>query len=225
MRYSNTDTYEMKRDILRFCEKICDGAGAAETRLAKDMIYGILASGQCTLSRVADVLQEPIKKCNVIDRLSRNLAEGVSERLQANYARQMRRMLPEEGTVFVDDGDAIKPYGKKFENLGIVRDESSPQKRHEKGYHVTEITAVTARTRHPVSLYSHIHSSTEKDYVSANEETYTALRTVLQILPKATYVFDRGFDMNALFKFLNANKCTSTSKPSCFFTTASAYTG
>jgi len=44
--------------------------------------------------------------------------------------------------VYVDDTDVIKPYGKAFEALGTVRDGSSIKKTNEKGYLVTEITAL-----------------------------------------------------------------------------------
>ena len=202
MRHSTTDTYDMKRSIERYSEKICKNAGAVESRFCREMVYGILHSGNCILSKIADALKEPIKKINVIDRLSRNMRMEHSPIIRENYRREMKKLLMEDGPVFVDDSGVIKPYGKSFESLGIVRDGSSPTKKLEKGYHVTEVTALTKRHKHPVSLYSHLHSSTEPDYVSANEETYKALRVAFEAQPNATYVFDRGYDMNALFSFM-----------------------
>ena len=206
MRHSTTDTYEMKRTIVRYAEKISKSAGVTERRFCSEMIYGILQSSSCILSKIADALKEPIKKINVIDRLSRNLTKPHTPEIEEQYGREMRAMLTEEGPVFVDDSDIIKPSGKEFESLGIVRDGSSPTKKLEKGYHVTEITALTKEQKQPVSLYSHIHSSTETAYVSANDETYKALRKGFEIQPKATYVFDRGYDMNDMFTFLYANQ-------------------
>ncbi len=37
----------------------------------------------------------------------------------------------------IDDSDIVKPLGKRFEDLGIVRDGSSDKKEYKKGYHVT----------------------------------------------------------------------------------------
>jgi len=205
MRNSTTDTYEMKREIGRYSEKICESVEVKESRFCREMIYGILHSSNCILSKIADALKEPIKKINVVDRLSRNLMGPHSPIIGQNYLRQMKKMVPGDSTVYVDDSDVIKPYGKNFESLGIVRDGSSSTKKLEKGYHVTEITALTRHQKQPVSLYSHIHSSTEAQYVSANEETYKALRTAFDTLPDATYVFDRGYDMNDMFSFMYRN--------------------
>ena len=133
------------------------------------MIYGLLASKSCVLSEIAHELQEPIRKKNTIDRLSRQLSEGIDKQTVFNFNRIAKKCLPEAPLVFVDDSDVIKPYGRKFEDLGVVRDGSSREKKQEKGYHVTEVTALTRYSNHPISLFSKIHSSHEKDYVSANE--------------------------------------------------------
>ena len=118
-------------------------------------------------------------------------------------------MLPEEPLVFVDDSDVIKPYGQKFEDLGWVRDGSAMENRIEKGYHVTEITALTKGSQHPVSLYSNIHSSRSKDFKSVNDITLSALESVFSLVGKdATFIFDRGYDMNRLFSFFHkADRC------------------
>jgi hypothetical protein len=62
------------------------------------------------------------------------------------------------------DSDVIKLDGYKFEALGTVRDGSKSSKNknvYEKGYHVTEACVMT-KSNHPVSIYSRIHSSSEK---------------------------------------------------------------
>ena len=202
-----TKTYQMKREILSFSQKISKGCARDKQKFTADMIYGLLATKSCVLSEIAHELQEPIRKKNTIDRLSRQLAEGTEHKTILNYSRLVKKCLPEAPLVFVDDSDVIKPSGKKFEDLGVVRDGSSLDKKQEKGYHVTEVTALTRNSNHPISLFSKIHSSREKDYVSANEITFDALRKSSQIAGKnATFVFDRGYDMNKLFTFCYANE-------------------
>ena len=184
-----TKTYQMKREILSFSQKISKGCARDKQKFTADMIYGLLATKSCVLSEIAHELQEPIRKKNTIDRLSRQLAEGTEHKTILNYSRLVKKCLPEAPLVFVDDSDVIKPYGKKFEDLGVVRDGSSLDKKQEKGYHVTEVTALTRNSNHPISLFSKIHSSREKDYVSANEITFDALRKSSQIAGKnATFV-------------------------------------
>lgn len=206
MSNSTTNTYQMKRDILNYSKKISKGCTRNRQKFSADMIYGLLAAKSCVLSEIAHELQEPIRKKNTIDRLSRQLSEGIDKQTDANYNRIIKKCLPEAPLVFVDDSEVIKPYGHKFEALGIVRDGSSKEKKHEKGYHVTEVTALTRNSNHPVSLFSKIHSSCEKDFVSANAITYDALKKVSAITGKnATFVFDRGYDMNDLFSFCYKN--------------------
>jgi len=108
--------------------------------------------------------------------------------------------------VFVDDSDVIKPYGKKFESLGIVRDGSAIKPTLEKGYHVTEIAALTSVNKQPVSIFSRIHSSTENNDVSVNDTVFKGLEQAFELLPDSTCVFDRGYDMNALICFLFRNQ-------------------
>ena len=73
----------------------------------------------------------------------------------------------------------------------------------EKGYHVTEMTALSRQTLQPVSLFSHIHSARGAGYVSVNDITFRALEEAFARFPDATYVFDRGYDMNKLFEFMH----------------------
>ena len=72
---------------------------------------------------------------------------------------EVNKVIGEEPIILVDDSDVIKPHGKTFESLGIVRDGSSLKNSYEKGYHVTEMVVLTKNEKQPISVYSHIHSS------------------------------------------------------------------
>jgi hypothetical protein len=156
MRHITTDTYQMKRSILSFAGHISRGTSKSWRKFIADVIYGILASGSCILSRFADVLREDILKVNTVERMARKLAEDIPEQAIDNYLTMVKDMVRADGPVYVDDTDVIKPYGKAFEALGTVRDGSSIKKTNEKGYLVTEITALTRQTRHPISVHSHL---------------------------------------------------------------------
>lgn len=88
----------------------------------------------------------------------------------------VKKMVPSDPVVLIDESDVVKPEGKHFEALGIVRDgsESTRTKNvYKKGYHVMEACELTA-TKHPVSIFIRIHSSAEKDYKSVNTITFDA---------------------------------------------------
>ena len=78
----------------------------------------------------------------------------------------------------------------------------TPKSVYKKGYHVTEACALTAG-KHPVSVFSMIHSSAEKDYKSVNTITFDAIRQAAALFGKATFVMDRGYDDNKIFLILD----------------------
>ena len=199
------NTYEMKRDIVKYSKKICEGVSKPETKFIMDMIYGIFKSKNVHLSAIAEALDENIKKAYTIDRLSDNLSSDLSNNINNNYINLAMNSLGNNPVFIIDDSDVTKPLGKKFEDLGIVRDESSKNKVYEKGYHHTEIIGLTKDNKQPISIYSQIHSSKSKDYISANDETFKALNTTIDALDerniKGIFVNDRGYDNNEIFNY------------------------
>lgn len=187
-----SNTYQMKREILSFSNKISKNLPKPEKKFMADMNYGILASGSCLLTDIVDQLHEPSRKINIVDRLSKHLAKGTSEDVLRSYLAQVKKWCPEHPVVHIDDSDVVKPDGYKFESLGWVRDgsESTATKNiYKKGYHVTEATVLT-NSNHPVSIFSEIHSSEEKNFTSINTVTFSAM--------------DRGYDDNKMFLKLDS---------------------
>ena len=197
------NNYEMKRDIINFSKKICEGASKPETKFTMDMIYGISKSKDVLLSSIAGALDEDTKKAYTIDRLSDNLSNDLSNSINENYCNLAMDSLGENPVFLIDDSDIIKPLGEKFEDLGIVRDGSSRNKSYEKGYHHTEIVGLTQNKKQPISLFSKIHSSTQKDFVSANDITFEGIDKIVNLLnkrkQKGIFVNDRGYDNNLIF--------------------------
>lgn len=188
------NNYEMKRDIINFSKKICEGASKPESKFTMDMIYGISKSKDILLSSIAGVLDEDTKKAYTIDE---------------NYCNLAMDSLGENPVFLIDDSDIIKPLGEKFEDLGIVRDGSSRNKSYEKGYHHTEIVGLTKNKKQPISLFSKIHSSTQKDFVPANEITFEGIDKIVNMLnkrkQKGIFVNDRGYDNNLIFNHYKDN--------------------
>lgn len=197
------NNYEMKRDIINFSKKICEGASKPESKFTMDMIYGISKSKDVLLSSIAGALDEDTKKAYTIDRLSDNLSNDLSNSIDENYCNLAMDSLGENPVFLIDDSDIIKPLGEKFEDLGIVRDGSSRNKSYEKGYHHTEIVGLTQNKKQPISLFSKIHSSTQKDFVSANDITFEGIDKIVNMLnkrkQKGIFVNDRGYDNNLIF--------------------------
>ena len=199
------NNYEMKREIVNFSKKISSGCSKPESKFIMDMIYGIAKSKDILLSSIASALDEKTKKAYTIDRLSDNLSKDISPSVEENYIQLAMDNLRENPVFIVDDSDVTKPLGSKFEDLGIVRDGSSINKSYEKGYHVTEIVGLTKNMKQPISLYTKIHSSTQKDFISANEVTLEGIEKVVKELnkreQKGIFINDRGYDNNLMFNY------------------------
>ena len=213
----------MKREILNFSNKFSRKLSKPDRKFSADMTYGILASGSCLLTDIVDQLHEDSKKVNSVERLTRHLNKGTSVKALYSYLSTIPKWVPQQPVIHIDDSDIVKPDGYKFEALGLVRDgsKSTPSKNiYEKGYHVTEACVLT-KSNHPVSIFSEIHSSTEKNFTSINNITFSAMERGAALFGKATFVMDRGYDDNKMFLKLDDLKqdyvIRLTSKRKLFF--------
>ena len=201
MAYFTTNAYSLKREILNFTNKISKKLSKPDRKFTADMTYGMLASGSCLLTDVVDQLHETSRKVNSVERLTRHLNKGTPAKALNSYLSVIRKWIPDEPVIHIDDSDIVKPDGYKFEALGIVRDGSKStdtKNIYEKGYHVTEACVMT-QSRHPVSIFSEIHSSQEKNFTSINDATFSAMERGAAMFGRATFVMDRGYDDNKMF--------------------------
>ena len=172
------------------------------------MLYGILASGSCLLTDIVDQLHKDSKKVNSVERLTRHLNKGIPVTALKTYLSSVRKWVPSEPVIHIDDSDVVKPNGYKFEALCKVRDGSKStdtKSVYEKGYHVTEACVLTGNG-HPVSIFSRIHSSSEKNFTSINDITSAAIEQGSSLFGKATFALDRGYDDNKMFLKFDALK-------------------
>ena len=208
MLNSTTNTYTLKREILNFSNKISCKLSKPDRKFTADITYGMLASNSCLLTDIVDQLHENSKKVNCVERLTRHLNKGTPKHAMHSYLQAVRKWVPQEPVIHIDDSDIVKPDGHKFEALGLVRDGSkstNTKNVFEKGYHVTEACVMT-NSNHPVSIYSKIHSSNEKTFTSINSVTFDAMELGKAMFGKATFVMDRGYDDNKMFLKLDELK-------------------
>lgn len=124
MIYSTTNTYTLKREILSFTNKISRKLSKPDSKFTADITYDMLASGSCLLTDVVDQLHKDSKKVNSVERLALHLNKGISKDALSSYLHTIRKWVPDQPVIHIDDSDIIKPDGYKFEALGLVRDGS-----------------------------------------------------------------------------------------------------
>lgn len=196
----------MKRAILNFTDKISAGMSRPFRKFTADICYGAMSSQSCVISDIAQELQEQTKKIHIVQRLTRNLNEEIPKTVRDNYLAIVKRYLPDHIVVHIDNSDVIKPSGHAFEGISRVRDGSKSTLTKNvmgNGYYVTEAVAMT-NSNHPVSVFSEVWSTESPAFVSGGEFEFTqkVIKACAKKFDCATYVMDRGYDNNNVFRLL-----------------------
>jgi len=176
-------------------------------KFAFDMVYGILKSSSVVLNDIGLALGEKSSLKAVNNRLYSNLMKGLPDSHWSNYADICIKAMGGDLWFAVDDSDVQKPYGRAFEALSAVRDGSSTRKDDlGNGYMVTSIVGAMAGSKHPMCLFTRIHSSGERNYLSANDVTNQAITRICAKLGPmtATFAFDRGYDDAKLMRLMKS---------------------
>lgn len=207
----NMNTYEIKREIQDFSNKISAGLSKPKIKFVSDILFGLNASNSTLISNIARELKEKIKLNHTIERLCDNihsLSQEEKDIIRANYYKTIQSSLDDEVVLYIDDSDIIKPYGKKFEDLDYVIDGSAKtinnKAKIELGYYLASTVVLSKNQKQPIPLYNNIYSLSSKGVKSKPDETFKSIEKSLEALQgkKVLLVGDRGFDSNNVF-----NKC------------------
>ena len=204
MNYFTTITNEMKRESVNFSKKMSKGLSKPNKKFLGDMIYGISASKDIKITNISRELHESIKLDNTVERLCLHLESfEAKDKINENYYKYVREMIPEYPIGIFDDSDITKVYGKKFEDIDWIRDASDPKESYKPGYHMCNAVVLTKKMKQPVPIYSKIYSSKSKDFESANTETYKSIDAFREcVRRKSLMVFDRGYDDSKIFNYV-----------------------
>lgn len=204
MNYFTSNTNEMKRKIVNFSKFVSSGLKKSDKKFIGDMIYGLGACKDIKISNIARELHEDIKLDNTIERLCLHLDSFDNlDKINNNKYKYIRTMLPNEVISIFDDSDIAKIYGKKFEDLDIVKDASAIKDTYVPGYHMCNAVVLSKNKKQPIPVYSNIYSTKSKRFKSANDETYKSIDAVRKCIGrKSLMVFDRGYDDKKLFDYV-----------------------
>jgi hypothetical protein len=133
------------RQMRRYVQKIAKAArlDATETKLAVDCVLGIAKSGSCKVSDIVRALEHPQPFRDETRDVYRNLARLYSGlgRLREAWQKIIAPAANSMPFVAVDPSDIVKPYGRDFEYLDVVRDASDREKRKGPGFPTVQIEA------------------------------------------------------------------------------------
>ena len=203
-----TTNSNLKRGICNYSKKICKGFNRPEMKFVCDMTYGMLASESSMLSEIARNLNEKIPLIKTVNRLSRNLQDlSDDERkiVMENYLKAIKPRYNDQSVIVIDGSDITKPASTKLEALCRVRDGSTGEIGI--GYHTIGAAVLSSENKLPFGVYSRIYSSTEKDFVSEDQEMLDCFGFLSRHFKKSNIrTMDRGFDNNRYYRYFIENK-------------------
>ena len=206
INYSTTNS-NLKRGICNYSKKICKGLNRPEMKFVCDMTYGMLASGSSMLSEIARNLNETIPLIKTVNRLSRNLQDMSDDErkiVMENYLKAIKPRYNDQSVIVIDGSDITKPASSKLEALCQVRDGSTGEIGI--GYHTIGAAVLSSENKLPFGVYSRIYSSTEKDFVSEDQEMLDCFGFLSKHFKKSNIrTMDRGFDNNRYYRYFIEN--------------------
>ncbi|GEK92224.1 hypothetical protein AKA01nite_18460 [Alkalibacterium kapii] len=201
---NSMEIYQTKRHLNTFIDKLTKGLSKPRQKFFRDLVYGISKANSVILSDIGRSLEEECDIQYIIKRLSRQLTKGAdSSILHQNYLNSIKKAIPDNALILVDQSDIIKPYAEKMEALSPVFDGST--KKIEKGYHTINFSTATIQTKHPIPLYSHVCSSKEEQFQSLNVEEIKGFQMIHEVMGEkpCTFVMDRGYDSNVMYEAID----------------------
>jgi hypothetical protein len=194
-------TGKLKEQIHVFSRRLSDGLPKVSRRFVEEALYGIQSRQSLRLSEWGRSLHEEIPLIKTIDRLSRQLdRSGLWERLTLKILRMAKERIWEGTLLIVDTSDVTKPYARRMEYLGRVRDGSSGELAD--GYWTMHVIGCECGGTDIAPLYSRLYSSEAPDFEGENIEIIKAVRYVsMGVGNRGIWVIDRGGDRRQLYDY------------------------
>jgi hypothetical protein len=196
-------TKRVQQQILSFGKKVTKGLNKTRRRFIHQMLFGIQASRDVKLSNVSRSLEEDIQLIKTEQRLSRQLSrQELTEHMNNEIIKQGSLKIKKDTVLAWDLSDIQKPFAKKMDHLGGVRDGSTGD--IGQGYWLNSVTAANVDEEHIIPLYNELYAQKAKNFGSENQQIFKALRAVHAQCPKkGIWAMDRGADREEIVGELN----------------------
>lgn len=194
---------EIQRRLSDFTRYMSAGGfSRPEVKNVGALLWGMLKRPTVQVSELSRSLEEKIAPKKTEERLHRNLRRaGLGSRLLEASAVKNGGAIRGMRYCIIDISDIQKPYAKKMEGLGTVRDgDRSGRGEVVTGAGLYWINGVMADGTDIVPVYSEIYGLDRegRERVSENTKILEIMNLVHEIHPDAVYVVDRGGDRSVL---------------------------
>jgi len=191
---------KLRAQIHQFLGILSPHFSKPKMKFLEQMLFGVSASQDCKLSRVARSLGETILLKKTEERLSRHLATpGLGLTVQQQIVAHAARRVTDDTLIVVDPTDLRKPYALAMPHLATVRDGSTGQLVN--GYWACVALVCEAQRRRVLPLMRELWSAEAPDFKSENTQLLSIIDTVAGATAKrGVYVLDRGGDRMKLYE-------------------------
>jgi len=192
----------------KFVANLTERLSKPTAKFIRDLLCGILFCDDLILTNVASKIPHNSRITAVAKRLRRHLASVrfVPKAVLFAYLAVVRRKVDRDSLFIVDLTDIAKPYGKRMENIALVRDGDTGQL--VTGYWCFEAYVLDKqKIIWPVLLWP--YSLQAEGQLSENDQILRLLSLLDEFFGKrfGVYVFDRGFDrVNLIEPFLASKR-------------------
>lgn len=208
MNHYTTLAGQLKELKLNFTENLCEGLSRPVWKFISNMLFGLLKGQSVMLTDISRSLCERIALKKTVDRLSRMMTKFTDREkgiLMYNYTNEVKPSIDNDTIFCLDPGDLAKLYSRRQEGLCKIWDASL--KKSVNGYKLTEVVALTHKSKLPIPVYSELHSTEESDYDGTNGEVLKALYHLDKHFGDAGITAaDRGMDDVKIYKYCGTKK-------------------
>jgi hypothetical protein len=155
------------------------------------------------LSNISRSLHEQIPLIKIEGRLSRNMGKhDLTEQIKGDLVADGASRINADTVIALDISDIDKLYGRKRENLALVRDGSTGELRSN-GYWLLEVLGADVEGEDLIPLYGELYSQEARDFRSENSQILGAMdRLIAGVGTRGIWAIDRGGDRGILLKRL-----------------------
>lgn len=181
-------------NLKNFLKPILKVVDKRRKKIIPRIMVGIIKCKNVILADIGRAIKKRVQSLKTIENiLSRHLNSRSwnEEELKRAYLKEIRAKVKEDTLIVVDPTEIVKPYAKRLEYLGYVKDGSSGE--IEPGYWVFESVSVHGEEVH--LLKSEIFSVEDPNTPSFHGNIERNLQNLFDELgKKGIYIYDRGFD-------------------------------
>jgi hypothetical protein len=185
----------------QYIKKVTAGHSRPVSKFIRDIIFGILKSGEVKLDAISGALNSRASIKKTSERLGRHLRKvGLDRSMNRRLPELNKRLLSGRTSYMILDlSDISKPQARKMEGLGLVRDGSASGDEPVlvNGYYLCNVIGRVSGEECIYPLYSELYSL-DAESTSENSKILDAVRTVGVNIPKGIWVLDRGGDRQML---------------------------